>query len=368
LTTETLSHSDVLVLNRAIGEIYSARDMDAFYRSLFSSIHDLIPVELCSCSEVSLNPTRFVKVFASSEDHSHVTHKHLPALNAYLHEHPLVPHFATDNVFKTTDFASQNQFKNKALYNEYYRHLDIDTQIGFSMPISQQNIALLALSRNTIDYSERDRLILALLKLHCINALRNVTEFGRMRLERDLLQNGAVAEKKGAVLCQSNGMIVCISAFAQEMCGRYFGARLTEGDTLPGRLFQWLEAETDLSQSAVIGGSAKKTVKRKPLVVEKEGKRLTIKLLHDCTTGDYVLCFTETDPTAVFRSLQGYGLSNRETEVLFWLSQGKTNFEVATILGMSKRTADKHLEHIFVKLGVETRAAAIVVMRGCYSG
>jgi DNA-binding response OmpR family regulator len=51
-------------------------------------------------------------------------------------------------------------------------------------------------------------------------------------------------------------------------------------------------------------------------------------------------------------------LTPRETEVLSWLAKGKTNRDIAEILGLSHRTVNKHLEHIFEKLGVETRAAA----------
>ena len=51
-------------------------------------------------------------------------------------------------------------------------------------------------------------------------------------------------------------------------------------------------------------------------------------------------------------------LTPRETEVLSWLAKGKTNRDIGDILGMSHRTVNKHLEHIFEKLGVETRAAA----------
>ncbi|WPB57417.1 response regulator [Xylophilus sp. GOD-11R] len=51
-------------------------------------------------------------------------------------------------------------------------------------------------------------------------------------------------------------------------------------------------------------------------------------------------------------------LTPRETEVLSWLAKGKTNRDIADILGMSPRTVNKHLEHIFEKLGVETRSAA----------
>lgn len=61
------------------------------------------------------------------------------------------------------------------------------------------------------------------------------------------------------------------------------------------------------------------------------------------------------------RHLQQVALTPRETEVLSWLTKGKTNRDIADILGMSPRTVNKHLEHIFEKLGVETRTAAAAI-------
>ena len=57
----------------------------------------------------------------------------------------------------------------------------------------------------------------------------------------------------------------------------------------------------------------------------------------------------------------GLALTAREAEVMAWVARGKTNRDVAEILGMSPRTVNKHLEHIFEKLGVETRTAAAAV-------
>jgi DNA-binding NarL/FixJ family response regulator len=56
--------------------------------------------------------------------------------------------------------------------------------------------------------------------------------------------------------------------------------------------------------------------------------------------------------------LQQLGVTSRESEVLLWLSRGKSNREIGEILGISPRTVNKHLEQIFVKLGVENRASA----------
>jgi DNA-binding response OmpR family regulator len=65
--------------------------------------------------------------------------------------------------------------------------------------------------------------------------------------------------------------------------------------------------------------------------------------------------------------LDDAALTPRETEVLAWLAKGKTNRDIADILGMSHRTVNKHLEHIFEKLGVETRAAAAALASAAMS-
>jgi DNA-binding response OmpR family regulator/DNA-binding CsgD family transcriptional regulator len=55
------------------------------------------------------------------------------------------------------------------------------------------------------------------------------------------------------------------------------------------------------------------------------------------------------------------GLTSRESEVLSWLSKGKTNRDIAQILSLSPRTIDKHLEQIYAKLGVENRTSAAAI-------
>ena len=54
------------------------------------------------------------------------------------------------------------------------------------------------------------------------------------------------------------------------------------------------------------------------------------------------------------------GLTPREGDVMHWLSRGKTDAEIAALLAISPRTVHKHLEHVYVKLGVETRTAAVL--------
>ena len=56
--------------------------------------------------------------------------------------------------------------------------------------------------------------------------------------------------------------------------------------------------------------------------------------------------------------LGSLGLTARETEVLTWIAQGKTNYEIGVILSACTGTICKHVEHILVKLNVENRTAA----------
>jgi DNA-binding NarL/FixJ family response regulator len=64
--------------------------------------------------------------------------------------------------------------------------------------------------------------------------------------------------------------------------------------------------------------------------------------------------FTSSEPLLTF------GLTPRAAETLLWLAQGKTNPDIATILGITESTVKKHVQEIFEKLGVETRGAATV--------
>ena len=60
------------------------------------------------------------------------------------------------------------------------------------------------------------------------------------------------------------------------------------------------------------------------------------------------------------KPLVALGLTPRAAEALLWLAQGKTNSDIATILGISESTVKKYVQEMFDKLGVETRGAATV--------
>lgn len=87
---------------------------------------------------------------------------------------------------------------------------------------------------------------------------------------------------------------------------------------------------------------------------------LAVEYLQDLNGGEVLLKLVENRPglSAEERLRSELQLTVRESQVLLWLSNGKTNREIAEILEMSPRTVNKHLEQIFPKLGVENRTAA----------
>ncbi len=69
----------------------------------------------------------------------------------------------------------------------------------------------------------------------------------------------------------------------------------------------------------------------------------------------------EEDSTQSASLLQRcFGLTTRESQLLFWLTRGKSNREMGVICGISARTVDKHLQHVFEKMDVGGRHAATV--------
>jgi len=95
------------------------------------------------------------------------------------------------------------------------------------------------------------------------------------------------------------------------------------------------------------------------------GTRLSVRNLGTATLGETMLLLApHKDGPAGTSRLADAALTPRETEVLSWLAKGKTNRDIGEILGMSPRTVNKHLEHIFEKLGVETRSAAAALASG----
>lgn len=144
----------------------------------------------------------------------------------------------------------------------------------------------------------------------------------------------------GTVLLDYQGRVAWRSPQATQWLDEAFSA----DDGGRERAAQWLSQV--LREGMAAAGSARSS-------------RLVARSLGQGSLGETMLLLNlaPQDDLAAQR-LRDIALTPRETEVLSWVAKGKTNRDIADILGMSPRTVNKHLEHIFEKLGVETRSAA----------
>ena len=100
-------------------------------------------------------------------------------------------------------------------------------------------------------------------------------------------------------------------------------------------------------------GSSPTSLRNELLITGRQGGSLLVRLIEDNKRLWLLL-----DERASSTCTRVHGLTKREAEVLQWLAAGKSNKDIGTILAISPRTVEKHLERIFQYLGVETRTAA----------
>ncbi|MBR0786118.1 response regulator [Bradyrhizobium iriomotense] len=145
------------------------------------------------------------------------------------------------------------------------------------------------------------------------------------------------------------GHILWATPQAQKLLADHHGAQ-ADDFVLPPSLLQWLEQVKGK-------GSAKSQAASLP-----DNPQLRFYYMGETAPNEFLLRLSKEAGTALPPEFTSeLGLTTREGEVLAWLSKGKTNRDIAQILGLSPRTVDKHLEQIYAKLGVENRTAAAAI-------
>ena len=99
--------------------------------------------------------------------------------------------------------------------------------------------------------------------------------------------------------------------------------------------------------------------REKGVILRDGDKPLEVRYISQHDDDEYLLRLIDPDRPSETESLrQAVPVTEREAEVLLWIARGKTNREIGTILSLSPRTDNKHLEQVYRKLGVENRTSA----------
>jgi DNA-binding CsgD family transcriptional regulator len=336
------SASDYELLLQFVGELHAFRDK-ALMRTwlLDKALPALVPSDWLSYNEVDLlEPQKTLAIL--KPDSQSFFETLFPRFQQLAHQHPLVVRqLQSENfpVHKISDFLTQEAYHELDLYRDVYRPMGVEFQIAATIRLSPSLVTAFALARHERDYSEQDRAILELLRPHLVVAFNNLSLHATREIRlRD--SEIALSELSSATLVvNSRGRIL----YHTGPCRQWVG--VTDPGRLPEQLLHWMKR-------TVAAGN------REPLSWKSDSGEIEIRAVPTSSPERHLLVLSKKEPRPIgSRSPAAEALSRRQFEVARWIREGKTNADIARILGISPRTVQKHVEHIFEKLGVETRVA-----------
>jgi DNA-binding CsgD family transcriptional regulator len=249
------------------------------------------------------------------------------------HEHPICStHDRGDfSALKLSDFLTLRKLRRSRVYAVWFGPAGIDYELYVAIPSPPWHTKTFLFDRHLgRDFTERDRLVLDLLQPHFGALWRSAQTRRRLRAALAALEWEGEHHPRGVIMLAPGGGVELISPAARRLLHEYFG--VSRERALPTAVAEWFEA-----------GSGR--VRR-----QRGDRRLTIE-----RSGDALL---------LEESREELGLTPRERQILAWVARGKTNPEIAQILWIAPTTVRRHLEHVYAKLGVSTRTAAVARFLG----
>ncbi len=335
------STADYELLLEFIRELHSFRDLESVRMWLLdTALPRLIRSDWLSYNEVDLaHPENTVAIL--KPESNQIFQRLFPRFQELAHQHPLISRqlqLADFPVHKISDFLSQKSYRRLELYQDVYRHLGVEYQIAATIKLEPGRITAFALSRRRNDYTERDRAILEMLRPHLVIALNNLTLASERQTSLDSTEPGwrelsyatIIVDRQSRILYHTGPGLKWIGAALQEF--------------LPGHISGWLN-------------QAAPNPRHQTMSLNTEAGEICIRFVPTGSPQRRLLVLTAGSQNMIPAPANDFGLSKRELEIARLIGDGKTNAEIAGILGISPRTVQKHIEHIFEKMDVKTRVA-----------
>jgi DNA-binding CsgD family transcriptional regulator len=245
------------------------------------------------------------------------------------------------------------------LHADYYRRIGINFVMALPLRIDNANVISVVCNRGHADFQDHERGVLDAIRQPLAAIYRNliVREDAGVGLRRvsELAADGGWR----MIRVSLSGRILDASQAALSLLSRYFPENGSVArSALPAPLLTWFTRSRGwgLERPAMNAGEH--------FTLSRLGGRLTVHFVPDPANGGAGFLLMKSERLDLRAAdLARLPLTEREREILAFVGTGKTNGEIAVILSISARTVQKHLEHVFQKLGVETRTAAAVRAR-----
>ena len=214
----------------------------------------------------------------------------------------------------------------------------------------KQRISLIYDRQN---FRKCDRCVLNLVRQNLMQTDENTSKFNKE--QQTLTRLKQVFAQLGAIIVTPEGQVQFMTQRGEQLLSQYFSPYVPH--SLPEPLQHWFK-----DQISLLTSKGKVPSPCFPLHIEQGGKQLLVRLTSDLIGEKYLVLLEEQELQSFsIASLELLGLTKREAEVLFWVAKDKSNAGIARVLGCRQGTVRKHLEHIYRKLRVQTRTAAVMV-------
>src|SRR5439155_2729574 len=249
------------------------------------------------------------------------------------------------------DCVSQQVFRHSALFADYYRRLNVRYVLALPLRIDSANVISIVFNRASSDFGDNERALLEALRRPLATLYCNVIAREQARAGMASLQELAVSGGWHSIRLAQEGRPIEMSEPASRLLQQFFPEIATSRRSqLPDGVTDWLRRNRNWGLDRLASESDI------PFTVSRNGARLSLRFLGDALSAGSGFLLLKYEPEQIHAEhLASLPLTRREREILGLVAAGKTNADIALLLAISSRTVQKHLEHVFRKLGVETR-------------
>jgi DNA-binding CsgD family transcriptional regulator len=344
-----LSHKDREALSAAVRVIHVQQDLPSLRQAIVEQLLELIPCDSASYHETDfIARKRWCVLFPSGSGAS----KRKEFREHFTHEHPPADRLEGRddwNAEVTADFA-KGQFQGGVNRATMFRQTGLRHQCALLVRQPGRIEMVVGLHRSRRSFAARELALLNILRPHVEQAYSNVKALEAARVEAKLRNVALEALPELPVVLDASGAVQWLHGRAERLLAKFFDFPAPPAPRLPDSLSGWLARERRRWAEPSF------QTPPAPFEIVRGDDRLTARFTVDADGCMVLFLREERGPRERF---PGFKLTMREAEVLHWLAEGKTNPEIAVILGTSRRTIDKHLQRVFAKLEVESRLAAI---------
>jgi len=349
-----LSHREMEALLSSLALLYSDIEPETLPERALTVVNNLISNEFLAFDFFNLNIEHTGKHWYSLPDM--ISEDELEIFVNFVREHPFSPEIPGKLLRESmtiSDFLSDQEFHKTGIYNEFYKLYRIDHQLCVSLSDSPDSVITCALSRTKRDFSEHEQALLTLLAPHLTNALCSAQAIERARQNEERFMSIIESLSNGVISLNKDKEVQFISEQSRKLLEKYFNREKVGDKNLPEDLLRWISEYDFFNNKEQIINLPP------PFIIEGENSLLRISLMFNSSTNEVTLILEEK-PLLTASILMYLGLTKREAEILFFIAKGKSDKEIAFLCRISQHTVQKHVQHIYQKLGVETRTAAML--------